>query len=260
MYQQVDAIRRCVYSYGSSYNGVYSKRLLTYNYTMRILVIEDEPRIASAIKRGLELQAYAVDVVSDADSGLAAAVDPDYDLIVLDRMLPGSIDGAELCKKVRAMDVQTLIIMLTALGEVDDRVSGLQAGADDYMQKPFAMKELIARVQVLLRRPHQTLGTILKVDDLEVDPVSFVVTRGGDNIQLSGKEFKLLIYLAYNQGQVLSKDKIINHVWDEDTIIVPNTVEVYLGYLRKKIDTAFPDKPLLIHTVRGYGYKLGLQN
>ncbi|HSW74582.1 MAG TPA: response regulator transcription factor [Candidatus Saccharimonadales bacterium] len=225
---------------------------------MRLLIIEDEARIAAALKRALELQHYAVDVIGDADSGLAAAIDPDYDLVILDRMLPGSMDGVAICQQVRQQGVATPIIMLTALGEVDDRVDGLQAGADDYLQKPFAMKELIARVQTLLRRPRHTLGTTLMADDLAYDPVTFAVTRGGKLLTLSAKEVKLLEYLLYNQGQVLSKDKIISHVWNDDTIIVPNTVEVYMGYLRRKVDTAFPDKPPLIHTVRGFGYRLGV--
>ena len=225
---------------------------------MRLLVIEDEARIAQAIKRALELQHYAVDIVDDADSGLAAAIDPDYDLVILDRMLPGSIDGIAVCQQVRQQAVSTPIIMLTALGEVDDRVDGLRAGADDYLRKPFAMKELIARVQSLLRRPRHTLGTTLMADDLAYDPVTFSVTRSGKSLTLSAKEIKLLSYMLYNQGQVLSKDKIINHVWDDDAIIVPNTVEVYMGYLRRKIDTAFPERPPLIHTVRGFGYRLGV--
>lgn len=225
---------------------------------MRLLIIEDERRIAGAIKRAMELQRYAVDVVYDADSGLAAAVDADYDLIILDRLLPGKIDGVELCRQVRTAKVSTPIIMLTALGEIDDRVSGLQAGADDYLQKPFAMKELIARVQALLRRPRQSLGAVLQVADLSLNPASFTVKRGGVVVELSAKEFKLLSYLLYNANQVLSKDTIIVHVWDQDAIIVPNTVEVYMGYLRSKIDKAFPGKPPLIHTVRGYGYRIGL--
>ncbi|MFZ2544661.1 MAG: response regulator transcription factor [Candidatus Saccharimonadales bacterium] len=224
---------------------------------MRLLIIEDEQRIANAIKRAMELQHYAVDVVSDADNGLASAVDADYDLVILDRMLPGSIDGITLCQEMRKGGIQTPVLMLTALGEVDDRVTGLQAGADDYLQKPFAMKELIVRVQTLLRRPRQSLGTVLSIDDLIYNPVTFTVTRSGRQLELSAKEIKLLSYLLYNQDQVLSKDKIIAHVWDEDSIIVPNTVEVYMGYLRHKIDTDFPDRPSLIHTVRGFGYRLG---
>lgn len=225
---------------------------------MRLLVIEDEVRIAEAIKRALELQYYAVDIIHDADGGLAAAAS-DYDLVILDRLLPGSMDGIAVCKKMREMGVATPIIMLTALGEIDDRVDGLQAGADDYLQKPFAMKELIVRVQTLLRRPHQTLGTTLIVNDLVYDPVTLTATRCGKPLELSAKEIKLLAYLLYNQEQVLSKGKIISHVWDDDANIVQNTVEVYMGYLRRKIDTAFPDKPRLIHTVRGFGYRLGIR-
>lgn len=224
---------------------------------MRLLVVEDEKRIANAIKRALELQGYAVDIVGDADNGLAAAVDPDYDLVILDRMLPGSMDGAELCRKVRLANVHTPVLMLTARGEVDDKVEGLQAGADDYLVKPFSMKELIVRIQVLLRRPPISLGTTMKLEDLEVNIELFEVKRAKKDIRLSAREFKLLAYLLYNQGQTLSKAKIISHVWDSDTLIMPNTVEVYIGYLRKKIDKAFPDKVPLIHTVRGFGYKLG---
>src|SRR5665213_2087526 len=140
---------------------------------MRLLVIEDENRIAKAIKSAMEQHNFAVDIVSDADSGLAAAIDPDYDLIILDRGLPGSIGGAELCSKVREANVQTPILMLTALGEVDDKVFGLQAGADDYLTKPFSMKELIVRVQVLLRRPNKTLGPVLSIEDLDVNVEQF---------------------------------------------------------------------------------------
>jgi DNA-binding response OmpR family regulator len=223
---------------------------------MRLLVIEDENRIALAIKRAMALQNYAVDIVNDADSGYAAATDPDYDLIILDRMLPGSMDGAKVCRQVRSAEVHTPILMLTARGEVDDKVEGLQAGADDYLTKPFSMKELIVRVQVLLRRPHISLGTTITLDDLEVNTTLFEVKRAGTTIKLSAREFKLLTYLLYNQGQTLTKDKIISHVWDGDALIVTNTVEVYIGYLRRKIDRAFPDSPALIHTIRGFGYKL----
>jgi DNA-binding response OmpR family regulator len=224
---------------------------------MRLLVIEDEARIASAIKRAMELHNYAVDTVGDADSGLAAAVDPDYDLIVLDRMLPGSMDGTAVCQAVRAAGVHTPILMLTARGEIDDKVTGLQAGADDYVVKPFSMEELIVRVQVLLRRPPLSLGTIIKLEDLTVNIELFEVKRAGITIALSAREFKLLTYLAYNQGQTLSKAKIISHVWDGDATILLNTVEVYIGYLRKKIDKAFPGKVPLVQTIRGFGYKLG---
>lgn len=225
---------------------------------MRILIVEDEPRISKATKQALELQHYAVDTVWDADSGLTAAADADYDLVILDRMLPGTIDGIAICEHLRAEGVTTPILMLTALGDIDNRVEGLRAGADDYLQKPFAMKELIARVQALLRRPSQTLGTVLRVDDLTYDPVTFIAMRDGTQLTLSTKEVKLLAYMMYNHDKVISKSTIINHVWDEDALIVPNTVEVYMGYLRKKIDTDFPSKPPLVHTVRGFGYRLGV--
>ena len=224
---------------------------------MRLLVIEDETRIASAIKRALELHNYAVDLLADADSGFAAAIDPDYDLIILDRMLPGSMDGTTVCRKVRLADVHTPILMLTARGEIDDKIDGLQAGADDYVVKPFSMKELIVRVQVLLRRPSLSLGNIIKLEDLAVNIELFEVSRAGIGISLSAREFKLLAYLAYNSGKTLSKDRIISHVWDGDALIMANTVEVYISYLRKKIDKAFPDKIPLIQTIRGFGYKLG---
>ncbi len=224
---------------------------------MRLLIVEDETRIAGAIKTAMEMHNFAVDIVGDADSGLAAAIDPDYDIVILDRMLPGSMEGDEVCIKVREAGVHTPILMLTARGEVDDKVHGLRSGADDYLVKPFSMKELIVRVQVLLRRSPLSLGPIIKLEDLEVDVEQFVVRRGGKNLKLSAREFKLLVYLLYNKGQTLSKDKIISHVWDGDSLVVPNTVEVYMGYLRKKIDKAFPDKPALVQTVHGFGYRLG---
>ncbi len=224
---------------------------------MRILIIEDETRIASAIKKGLEIQHFAVDIVSDGPSGLAAAVDPDYDLLIVDRMLPGSVDGAEIVRQVRAEDIHIPILMLTARGEVEDKVYGLQAGADDYLTKPFSMSELIVRVQVLLRRPKVTSGPLLTIEDLVVNIEQFQATRAGQPIDLSAREFKLLVYLLYNRGQTLSKDKIISHVWDGDSLIMPNTVEVYIGYLRRKIDKAFPGKTALLHTVHGFGYRIG---
>jgi DNA-binding response OmpR family regulator len=226
---------------------------------MRILLVEDEGRVATAIKRSLEAQNFAVDIVDNADSGLSAAVDSDYDLLILDRMLPGSLDGIEICRHVRDAGVSTPILMLTALGEVEDKINGLKVGADDYLAKPFSMKELIVRVQVLLRRPHALSGPLIRFDDLEINTETFEARRSGELIKLSSREFKLLIYLIHNKQQIISKDKIINHVWNGDALIVPNTVEVYMGYLRKKIDKAFPDKEPLIHTVHGFGYRLGRQ-
>lgn len=225
-------------------------------YRMRILVIEDEEKIARAIKRGLELKGFAVDTVHDADTGLSYAVDSDYDAIVLDRMLPGSMDGAELCKKVRAEGVHTPIIMLTALGSVGNRVEGLNSGADDYLVKPFSFEELVARIKALLRRPAVQTGTVLSLDGLTLDTAKYEVKRGDTPIALSHKEFSLLEYFMHHPGQVITKDMIINHVWDEDAYVLPNTVEVYIGYLRNKIDRPFPDAKPLLHTLRGFGYKI----
>lgn len=223
---------------------------------MRIVVIEDEVKIAQAIKRGLELKGYAVDMVHDADTGLSYAMDSDYDLVVLDRMLPGSMDGVELCRKVREAGRSVPIIMLTARGTLGDKVEGLNSGADDYLVKPFSFEELVARVRALLRRPPTHTGTVIHLGDLSVDTATYCVMRGDSEIRLSSKEYALLEYLLHCRGRVVTKDTIINHVWDEDASVLPNTVEVYIGYLRNKIDRAFPDRPPLLHTVRGFGYKL----
>ncbi len=223
---------------------------------MRILLVEDEDKIANAVKRGLELKGYAVDVVGDGDTGLSYAVDPDYDVIILDRMLPGSIDGLEVARRARAEGQKAPILILTARGSIDDRVEGLNSGADDYLIKPFSFSELVARIQALLRRPPITSDSVLKYDDLTLDPSKFEVKRANKLIKLSSKEFSLLEYFMRHSEQILTKDMIINHVWNEDAIVMPNTVEVYIGYLRAKIDRPFPDLPSLINTVRGFGYKL----
>lgn len=224
---------------------------------MRILVIEDEPKIAQAVKQGLELKCFAVDTVHDADSGLSYGTDPSYDAIVLDRMLPGSMDGVEVCRKLRSEGISTPVIMLTARGTIGDRVEGLDSGADDYLIKPFSFDELTARVRALLRRPPKQVGTELKVGDLSLDTNNYGVKRGKTPVKLSHKEFALLEYLMHHPGQVITKDMIINHVWDEDADILPNTVEVYIGYLRNKIDRPFPKQEPLLKTMRGFGYKLG---
>lgn len=227
---------------------------------MRILVVEDEIKIAGAIKRGLELKGYAVDMVHDADSGLSYASDDDYDAVILDRMLPGSMDGVEMCRQLRQQGSSVPILMLTARGTIGDKVEGLNSGADDYLVKPFSFDELIARVKALLRRPQNHTGTIIKLDDLQVDNTNYQVFRGATPIKLSHKEFALLEYLLHRIGQVVTKDMIINHVWDEDAVVLPNTVEVYIGYLRNKIDRPFPGKPPLLHTIRGFGYSLRLES
>ena len=225
---------------------------------MRILVIEDEPKIAQAVKKGLELKGYAVDVVYDSDSGLSYGSDPDYDLIVLDRMLPGKIDGTKLCKQLREDKINTPIIMLTARGTIGDRVEGLNSGADDYLVKPFSFDELTARVQALLRRPPVNVGIELSLDDLTLNPQTYEVKRGNKTIKLSHKEFALLEYMLHHQNQIITKEMLVNHIWDEDSDVLPNTIEVYMGYLRNKIDRPFPKKKPLIHTLRGFGYKLSL--
>ncbi|HEU5004765.1 MAG TPA: response regulator transcription factor [Candidatus Saccharimonadales bacterium] len=223
---------------------------------MRILVIEDEHKIANALKRGLEQEKYAVDVEYDSDSGLGAALSESYDVMIIDRMLPGSIEGLDICRQLREKGVHTPILLLTARDQVRDRVEGLNSGADDYLVKPFSFEELLARIRALLRRPHEAQSTVLNVGDLSLDPVTYEVKRSGKDIRLSAKEFALLEYLMRNAGRVLSKDNLIAHVWDFDADVLPNTVEVYMGYLRSKIDKPF-DSPELLHTLRGFGYKLG---
>lgn len=227
---------------------------------MRILVIEDEPKIAQAVKKGLEIKGYLVDSVLDSDTGYSYAIDPAYDLIVLDRMLPGSRDGIELCKVLRTEKISTPILMLTARGTIGDKVEGLNAGADDYLVKPFSFDELSARVRALLRRPKQSVGAIIKVADLTLDPINYTVTRNDQIINLTNKEFVLLEYLMHHPNQVITKEMIISHVWNEDSDVLMNTIEVYIGYLRNKIDRPFKNLPSLIETRRGFGYILNSNN
>lgn len=223
---------------------------------MRILLVEDDHKIAAAIRQGLEQETFAVDVEYDADDGLGAALAEPYDLIILDRMLPGSMEGTGVCKAIRAKRSHIPILLLTAKDEVRDRVEGLNAGADDYLSKPFAFEELLARIRALLRRPQDVLNTVLGYHGLTLDTVGYTVTRDNRPITLSRREFALLEYMLRNTGRVLTKETIIKHVWDFDADVLPNTVEVYVGYLRNKIDKPFKGEPL-IHTVRGYGYRLG---
>lgn len=222
---------------------------------MRVLIIEDEHKIARAIKEGLEEESFAVDLSFDGQEGLNAARYEDYDLIILDRMLPGGLDGVGICQKLRAEGKHTPIIMLTAKDQIRDRVAGLNAGADDYLVKPFSFEELLARVKALLRRPHESLGETLAVGTLELNTVAHTVKRDGTIISLSSKEYALLEYLMRNQGKVLSKNNIMTHVWDFDADILPNTVEVFMAYLRAKVDKPFSG-PAMLQTVRGFGYKI----
>lgn len=224
---------------------------------MRILVVEDDHKIANALKRGLEQESFAVDVVYDGDDGEAMATTEEYDLIILDRMLPGNYDGLSIVQTLREAQNHIPVLLLTAKDKVHDRVEGLNAGADDYLVKPFAFTELLARIRALLRRPQDQTGTSLTYRDLTLDPHTFTVTRDGQAINLTSKEFALLEYLMRNPGRTLTKDSLIQHVWDYDADILPNTVEVYMGYLRNKVDKPFAGQPPLIHTNRGFGYIFG---
>lgn len=222
---------------------------------MRVLVVEDEHKIANSIKKGLEQEAYAVDVAYDGKEGFELAQSGDFDVIILDRLLPG-MDGIVLCRQLRKLHIHTPILILTAKKQVLDKVEGLNAGADDYLAKPFTFIELLARIKALTRRPRNAVATVLSIADLTVDTIMYEVKRAGKRIQLSTKEFALLEYLTRHQNKIITKDQIINSVWNYDANILPNTVEVYIGYLRSKIDKSF-DGPSLIHTVRGFGYKIG---
>jgi len=218
---------------------------------MRVLVVEDEHKIARSIKKGLEQEAYAVDLAYDGEQGFDLAAGENYDLIVLDLMLP-KMDGIEICRRLREEEnIHTPILMLTARGQLSDKVKGLNSGADDYLTKPFAFAELLARIRALTRRPRHSLPAILQKADLSLNPLNFEIKRGRRSIELSKTEFALLEYLLRHQGRVLTKDQIINHVWDYEADILPNTVEVYIGYLRKKLG-----KPDLIQTIRGFGYRV----
>jgi two-component system copper resistance phosphate regulon response regulator CusR len=220
---------------------------------MKILVVEDEHRIAQAIKEGLEQESYAVDVAYDGEDGYNTAANDEYDLILLDVMMP-AMDGYEVCKKLRAAGNHTPILMLTAKDQSKDIVLGLDTGADDYLAKPFAFEVLLARVRALLRRPHDSVGDVLNAGDLSLNTTTHTVKRGETSIRLSNKEYAILEYLLRNQDRVLSKNNIMTHVWDFDADILPNNVEVFIAYLRAKIDKPFGSN--IIQTVRGFGYKI----
>ena len=220
---------------------------------MRILLVEDDTAIARSLKEGLEDEAYAVDVVHDGDDGYRTATTDDYDVIILDVMLP-EMDGYEVCRELRQDGNQTPILMLTARDAERDIVEGLDMGADDYLAKPFSFEVLLARLRALLRRPNEKLEEVLRVGDLTLDPSLKKVTRAAQEISLTAKEYGVLEYLMRNVGKVLSKEQIISHVWDFDADVLPNNVELFIMFLRRKIDKPFDSK--LIHTVPGFGYKL----
>lgn len=220
---------------------------------MRILIVEDEIKIANGTKRALELQKYAVDVAYDGEAGLDLAIGEEFDLIILDVMLP-KMDGVEVCKRIREEKINTPILMLTAKGQTQDKVLGLDSGADDYLVKPFSLEELFARVRALIRRPDKTKNAILKVDELSLDPAKFKVKREDKMIHLSSREYAILEYLMRNKNKILTKEQIVTHVWNYDADILPATVEVHMKHLRDKVDTPFERQ--LIKTVRGFGYEI----
>ncbi len=221
---------------------------------MRILLVEDERRISAYVRRGMEDAGYAVDVAFTGLEALHFAKTADYDAIVLDIMLP-EVDGLTVCREVRKAGSAAAILMLTARDTIDDRVAGLDAGADDYLIKPFSMKELLARLRALVRRSAEGVRTpVLTVADLSLDPARHEVSRGGAAIALSAREFSILEYFMRNAGLVLTRSMITEHVWDYDVFHQSNAIDVYIRTLRRKMDDSF--EPKLIETVRGVGYRM----
>ncbi|HIJ76255.1 MAG TPA: response regulator transcription factor [Deltaproteobacteria bacterium] len=220
---------------------------------MRILVVEDEKKVSGFIKKGLQEEGYAVDVAFDGKTGLQMAMDRIHDLIVLDIHLPG-MDGLSLLHQLRTARVSTPVLLLTVRANIEDKVLGLDAGADDYLTKPFAFQELVARIRALLRRQTEEKLPVLRFADLTLDPARRVVLRGARKIDLTAKEYALLDYFIRNPGRVLTRTMIVEHVWDYNFDPMTNIIDVYVNYLRRKIDSDREHK--LIHTVRGVGYVL----
>lgn len=221
---------------------------------MRLLVVEDEKKIADSIKKGLVQEGYSVDVSYSGDYALDLILSEEYDLIILDRMLP-KIDGIKILEKAREKNIHSPILFLTAKAELEDKVEGLNLGADDYLSKPFAFEELLARVKALARRPRKSIGNKIRVGDLVLDTNLNEVKRKNKEILLTRKEFSLLKYLMLHKGQIVSKQQILDHVWNFESDVLPNSVEVYIKHLRDKIDKK--DFAPLLKTVRGFGYKIG---
>jgi heavy metal response regulator len=223
---------------------------------MRILVVEDEKKVAGFIKKGLEEEGYAIDVAVDGREGLLMALDGVHDLIILDINLP-KLDGLAVLQEFRKNHGNTPVLLLTVRAAIEDKVLGLDTGADDYLSKPFAFQELLARIRALLRRRVEAAPPMLQVADLTLDPARRLVSRGTERIDISTKEFALLDYFMRNPGRVLTRTMIAEHVWDYDFDPMSNIIDVYVNYLRKKIDTG--REPKLIHTVRGVGYVLQVE-
>lgn len=220
---------------------------------MKILVVEDEHIIATSLKKGLEQEHYTVDLAFDGQEGFDLASSEDYDLLVLDLMLP-KLDGLEICRQLRANQNHVPILILTAKSQIEDKIKGLNCGADDYLTKPFAFEELLARIRALSRRPQAAAVEIITVGDLSINLSTYEVVRNKKAISLSAKEYSLLECLMRHAGKILSKDQLIQRVWSYESDILPNTVEVYIRNLRQKIDQPFSKK--LIKTIRGFGYKI----
>jgi heavy metal response regulator len=220
---------------------------------VRLLVVEDEHKVASFIKKGLEEEGYAVDLAADGEAGLTMALERVHDLIILDIRLP-KVDGLRVLQMLRQDKITTPVLLLTVRATIEDKVLGLDAGADDYLTKPFAFQELVARVRALLRRRAEAEPTVMQVGDLSLDPARRTVTRGGVKIDLTAREFALLDYFMRNPGRVLTRTMIAEHVWDYSFDTSTNVIDVYVNYLRKKIDAERESK--LLHTVRGVGYML----
>jgi heavy metal response regulator len=221
---------------------------------MRILLVEDEEKVSGFVARGLMAERFAVDVIGDGQAGLELATTYSYDLVILDLMLP-KMDGTQVLRRLRSQNVNVPVLILTARDAVSDKVGNFDVGADDYLTKPFAFAELLARVKALLRRGPVSRSSVVRVGDLELDRLSQQVKRAGKRIDLTSKEYSLLEYLMSNAGRVLSRTMIIEHVWDQSFDGITNIVDVYVRHLRSKVDDPFDHK--LIHTVRGVGYSIG---
>lgn len=222
---------------------------------MRLLLVEDELKLANSLKRGLTQEHFIVDVANAGDEGLELALVDTHDLLILDVMLP-KLSGFEIASNVRREGMSVPILMLTARGELADKMQGFEAGVDDYLTKPFAFEELLARIRALLKRPKEIVEHTFTCDNLTLNTQTFEVNRGGTSIHLSRKEFALLEFMLKNKDRILTKDTLVTHVWDYDSDILPNTVEQFIKGLRGKLDKPFPQCTQLIHTVRGFGYKL----
>ncbi len=224
---------------------------------MRIILVEDEKQLANIIKKGLEEHGYSVDVAYDGEEGLYMAENYEADVIVLDIMLP-QVDGISLLANIRKTGIKTPVLLLTAKDTISDKIKGLDSGADDYLTKPFDFGELLARIRALLRRKSDAKEVVIKIADLEINTASHEIKRGNKPIPLSAREYAVLEYLAYNKGSVISRTDLTEHIYDESFDMDSNIVDVYINYLRNKIDKEFKNK--LIHTVRGAGYILKEKN